>query len=317
MNNQEETFIEPDCQHKSVLNFRIRWRRLFFVNYSARYIRFKGDLCTYQKHLEAQQAMPAREGNNKDWIPEAMKLCKTAHEKLNEVRIDEGWKLLHEAQRLEVYSNVSFKSATVIQLREEAVKLNKWRMDAVYKIIGYKDDDNRADKVSNEEVEKALQIRDEYYHTLYYTNRLTRVQFNWLFFVLVVLIVLAFIYVCASGVSRYTDMSEMTLTNLMGILLFGLLGATTSTIFHFRNSQTTARIPEILGNNSITMSRIFVGAGFSVFIFIFLNSEIAKAVDVFDFKLETCYEFFTIAFVSGFSERLALNSIQKIIGKKE
>lgn len=300
-----------------ITNIKVRFRRLFYVNYSPRYIRFKGDLCTYIRHIEGRKEMPTTIEYNTDWLPSAMRLSDAAMQKLHEVRIDEGWKLLHEAQRLEVYSSSEYRRALVIQLREEAVKLNKWRRDSIYKIIGYKDDDSRIDKISAVELEKALQIRDQHYHTLYYTNRLTREQFNWLFFVLVVLILFGLAYVCYSDISGATNMQEMTVTNFVGILLFGLLGATTSTIFHFRNSQGTSRIPEIMSNSSITLSRVFVGAGFSVFIFIFLNSQIAQTVDVFKFTLDSCYEFFTIAFVSGFSERLALNSIQKIIGKKE
>lgn len=317
MNTKAE--VTSDCAGRQgeVANIKMLWKRLFYINYSTPYIRFEGDLGTYVKHLEAQKAQLGTKDNNIDWIPEAMELCNAALQKLDEQRIDEGWKLFHEAQRLEVYSNVYFRRATVIQLREEVVKLNKWRMDAIYKIIGYKDDDSKAEKVTAEELEIALLIRDEHYHTLYYTNRLTREQFNWLFFVLVVLIISGLFYIAYSGVTVNTEMNKLTVPNFIGILLFGSLGATTSTIFHFRNSQSTSRIPEILGNKSITMSRIFVGAGFSIFIFIFLNSNIAGALDIFDFKLSSCYEYFTIAFVSGFSERLALNSIQKILGKKE
>uniref|UniRef100_UPI0032173522 hypothetical protein n=1 Tax=uncultured Draconibacterium sp. TaxID=1573823 RepID=UPI0032173522 len=302
---------------KRTTNFAIRWRRLFFVNYSPRYIRLKGDLCTYKKHLEALSAKPNDGTYEKGWIADAMKLCDDAVQKLSKVRIDEGWKLLHEAQRMEVYSNQEYRHATIIQLREEAVKLNKWRMDSIYKIVGYKDDDAKVDKVGAAELELALQLRDEHYHSLYYTNRLTRGQFNRLFFILGLIIALILWYVCATGISTRTDMSQMNASNLIGILLLGSLGATTSTIFHFRNSQSSSRIPEIISNNSITMSRIFVGAGFSFFVFIFLNSTIAQTIDIFKFKLDSCYEFFTIAFVSGFSERFALNSIQKIIGKKE
>jgi hypothetical protein len=308
---------KESCSEKLKTNLAIRLRRLFYVNYSARYIRFKGDLCTYQKHLDSREFAPDLTKTDKSWIVQAQELCSAAQAKLNEVRIDEGWKLLHEAQRLEAYSNADFRRATIIQLREEASKLNNWRSESVYKIIGFKDDKDRLEKVSAEELEMALQIRDEHYHALYYTNRLTRTQFHWLFFILGLLILLTFLYLCLSTISPASDMRKITVTNFIGILLFGLMGATTSSIFHFRNWQATSRIPEILCNSSITLSRIFVGAGFSIFIFIFLNSEIAKSIDIFNFEFETCYEFFTIAFVSGFSERFALNSIEKIIGNKD
>ncbi len=317
MNTKNNTPTSDENEAVKVSNLVIRWRRLWYVNYSPRYIRLKGDLCAYKNHLQVQIK---KEGGGEDkqcWVNKALKLCDAAFVKLKEIRIDEGWKLLHEARRMEVYSNGNFRKATIIQLREEASKLNAWRSESVYKIIGFKDDKDRLDAVSTEELEKALQIRDEYYHTLYYTNRLTRGQFNWLFVILVALIIAGLFYICYSGISAETLMHKMNVTNFTGILLFGLLGSTTSTIFNFRKSQSTARVPEILGNNSITMSRIFVGAGFSVFIYVFLNSEIAQAIDIFEFEVKSCYAFFTIAFVSGFSERFALNSIQKIIGKQE
>ncbi len=171
--------------------------------------------------------------------------------------------------------------------------------------------------ISPEQLEQALRIRDEYYHTLYYTNKLTRNQFNWLFVILVVLIILILIYIAICNFSGDEEMTLMNFRNLTGVILFGLLGATTSSIFHFRNSQSSARIPEMLSNTSIIMSRLFVGAGFSIFVFVLLNSKLATSIDIFSFKLDTCYEFFTISFVSGFSERLALKSIQKIIGDKK
>lgn len=317
MNTKVSTPHRIENEAIKIPNLAIRWRRLWYVNYSPRYIRLKGDLCAYKNHLQVQIKQEGASEDKQCWVNKALKLCDAASVKLKEIRIDEGWKLLHEARRMEVYSNENFRKATIIQLREEASKLNAWRSESVYKIIGFKDDKDRLGAVSAEELEKALQIRDEYYHTLYYTNRLTRGQFNWLFFILVALIISGLFYICYSGISVETQMDKMTVVNFTGILLFGLLGSTTSTIFYFRKSQSSARVPEILGNNSITMSRIFVGAGFSVFIFVFLNSEIAQAIDIFKFEIKSCYAFFTIAFVSGFSERLALNSIQKIIGKKE
>ncbi|MEN8115993.1 MAG: hypothetical protein ABFS16_03385 [Bacteroidota bacterium] len=309
--------VKIEKPEKLISNLVIRFKRLVYVEFSPRYIRFKGDLCTYRQHLEVFKEGMKEEELKDSWLTKALTLCETASERLKEVRIDEGWKLLHAAERMEVYCCEEKRKATIIQLREEAGKLNEWRKNSILKIIGISDEENKQKDISPQQLEMALQIRDDYYHTLYYTNRLTRGQFNWLFFVLGVLIFLILMFVNSNKLSEMDEMSKLNFTNLYSILLFGLLGATTSSIFRFRNSQSTSRIPEILSNNSITMSRIFVGAGFSVFIFVLLNSEIAKSVELFKFEMNHCYEFFTIAFVSGFSERIALNSIQKIIGKKE
>ena len=316
MNTKEEKADNKESSNKFMWKFILRLRRLFYVEYSPRYMRFKGDLFTFKEYLHVLQMNMSDDEKEKSWTTKALILCEKAIDKLNERKIDEGWKMLHAAQRLEVYGNESNRKAIIIELREEASKLKEWRKNSILKMIGF-GDEKKESEISPEELEKALKIRDEFYHALYYTNRLTRGQFNWLFLILALIIVLGLVYISFNEFTKEYVMDVMNVRNLTGILLFGLLGATTSTIFHFCNSQSSSRIPEILSNTSITMSRIFVGAGFSVFIFVLLNSKIVTSINLFSFTLDTCYEFFTIAFVSGFSERLALKSIQKIIGKKE
>ncbi len=316
MNTKEEKADNEESSNKFMLKIKMRLRRLFYVEYAPRYIRFKGDLCTYKEYLHVMQINMNDDEKEKNWTTQALVLCEKAIDKLKERKIDEGWKMLHAAKRLEVYGNESIRKAIIIELREEANKLNEWRKNSILKIIGF-GDEKKDLEISPEELGKALKIRDEFYHTLYYTNRLTRGQFNWLFLILALIIVLGLVFIFINDFTKDDAMNIMNFRNLTGILLFGLLGATTSSIFHFRNSQSSSRIPEILSNTSITMSRIFVGAGFSVFIFVLLNSQITASINLFSFTIDSCYDFFTIAFVSGFSERLALSSIQKIIGKKE
>ncbi len=316
MNTEKEKTNCEEANRKFMWKIKMRLRRLFYVEYSPRYIRFKGDLCTYKEYLHVIQINMNDDEKEKNWTAQALVLCEKAIDKLKERKIDEGWKMLHAAKRLEVYGNEFIRKAIIIELREEANKLNEWRKNSILKIIGFGDEKKDLD-ISPEELGKALKIRDEFYHALYYTNLLTRGQFNLLFLILALIIGLGLWYINCYEFPEKCVMSVMNVRNLTGILLFGLLGSTTSSIFHFRNSQSSSRIPEILSNTSITMSRIFVGAGFSVFIFVLLNSEIAASINLFSFTIDTCYDFFTIAFVSGFSERLALSSIQKIIGKKE
>ncbi len=316
MNQESKIHTKTHKHDKFMSKVRMRFNRLAYVEYTPRYVRLKGDLHSFREHLHVLQMDMNQEEKKKSWTTKALVLCEKALEKLNKRKIDEGWKMFHAAERLEVYNNEFSRKAMVAHLREETVKLSEHRKNSILKIIGMGRDKKDSD-ISPEELARALKIRDEYYHTLYYTNRLTRGQFNWLFLILALLIVLILIYIAKCNFSGDEEMTLMNFRNLTGVILFGLLGATTSSIFHFRNSHSSARIPEILSNTSITMSRIFVGAGFSIFIFVLLNSQIATSINLFSFNLDTCYEFFTIAFVSGFSERLALKSIQKIIGDKE
>ncbi len=303
-------------QKKLMTKIELHIKRLLYVEYSPKYIRLKGDLHTFREHLYTLQMDLNEKEKECNWTTKSLALCKKSQEKLEKRKIDEGWKLFHAAKRLEVYHGKESRSAIVSKLRVESNNLSDHRRDSILNIIGVKDRDNKSD-ISPEQLEQALRIRDEYYHTLYYTNKLTRNQFNWLFVILIMLITLILIYIAICNFSGDEEMTLMNFRNLTGVILFGLLGATTSSIFHFRNSQSSARIPEMLSNTSIIMSRLFVGAGFSIFVFVLLNSKLATSIDILSFKLDTCYEFFTISFVSGFSERLALKSIQKIIGDKK
>ncbi len=65
------------------------------------------------------------------------------------------------------------------------------------------------------------------------------------------------------------------------------------------------------------MSKIFIGAGFSVFIFLLLYSSVAESINLFSFEIRKPLDFFAIAFVSGFAEQLAQKSINLIIGKEK
>jgi len=316
MKQENENLENEELGHKSMLKIKMRLRRYFYVEYSPRYIRFKGDLFAYKKYLEVLQLNMSDDEKEKSWITKALILCNEAKNKLEDRKIDEGWKMLHAAKRLEVCSNSATRKALVITLREQAYELSNDRKDSILKLIGVRNDKDESD-ISPEELEIALRTKDEYYHALYYTNRLTRRQFMILFIILALIIGLGFLYIRIYDFTTVKTMSSMSVRNLTGILLFGLLGSTTSSIFHSRNSQSGSRIPEILSNTSITLSRIFVGAGFSIFVFVLLNSQITASINLFSFTINSCYDFFTIAFVSGFSERLALSSIQKIIGKKE
>jgi hypothetical protein len=65
------------------------------------------------------------------------------------------------------------------------------------------------------------------------------------------------------------------------------------------------------------MSKIFIGAGFSVFIFLLLRSSVAEHIKLFTFSISQPLDYFAIAFASGFTERLAQKSIELLIGKEK
>ena len=63
------------------------------------------------------------------------------------------------------------------------------------------------------------------------------------------------------------------------------------------------------------MSKIFIGAGFSIFVFLLLRSSVADSIKLFSFTISPPFDYFAIAFAFGFTERLAQKSIELLIGK--
>jgi hypothetical protein len=101
------------------------------------------------------------------------------------------------------------------------------------------------------------------------------------------------------------------------VLLFGLLGATTNAILFTRYLSKFPRVTEIGSSRIIILSKTFVGVAFSVFIYLILRSSITESIQIFSVTISSPIDYFTIAFVSGFSERFAQNAIETIVGKEK
>lgn len=104
---------------------------------------------------------------------------------------------------------------------------------------------------------------------------------------------------------------------IIGVLLFGLLGALTSAIVSTRTLSNSPRISELNSSQVVTMSKIFIGAGFSVFIFLVLRSSVAESIKLFSFTISQPLDYFAIAFASGFTEKFAQKSIELLLGKEK
>jgi len=163
----------------------------------------------------------------------------------------------------------------------------------------------------------AAELKDEHYNNQYYMNRLSHNLF-WLLSGMLFLVLMGIVFYFTRNTSLYGKELEQSLNlseMIIGVLLFGLLGALTSAILFTRNLTKSPRIREISSSNVVAMSKIFIGAGFSIFIFLLLRSSIAGSLKLFSFTVSTPFDYFAIAFVSGFTERLAQKSMDIIAGK--
>lgn len=203
-------------------------------------------------------------------------------------------------------------------LFRETEKLNEWRRDSIISLLG-----KRSDGVTvppNVETRiHALALKDEAYDNQFYLNRLSHNLFwllSKLLFLVIGSIVLYFALIIGEMGNNYAR--DLSLTGyIVGVLLFGLLGALTSAIISTRQQSNSPRISELGSSQVITMSKIFIGADFSVFIFLLLKSTVAEHINLFSFSISNPLDYFAIAFASGFTERLAQKSIELLIGKEK
>jgi len=299
------------------IKFKLFWKRIFTLEYNPRYSRLAGDIESYKPQLERR----VTEKNMKDapWAKQAVELIRISENFLGEFKIDEAWKTFHTARRLEVFGmDENERIDLANELRMETAKLNEWRKEAVLELIGQKKFD-MLEAPTPQALARAIELKDEHYNNQYYKNRLSQTLFRLLFFVLALSIIgigfyLFFAMKCY-GHMFYTDLGLWEYA--LGVLLFGLLGATTSAILFTRYLSKYSRITEIGSSRIITLSKIFVGAAFSVFVFMLLRSSIADSIQIFSFTISSPVDYFAIAFVSGFSERFAQNAIETIVGKEK
>lgn len=291
--------------------------RFTTLEYSPRYSRLAGELSCYKPQLE-KRVMDLN-ASGQQWAIQAKELLRDAERYLQQNKIDEGWKSFHAAQRLTICVMTDPERLAVAKsLFREAEKFNEWRKEAIINLLGKRPEGVTAIPTA-EALTHAAELRDEAYDNLFYLNRLVRNLFwmlSTLLFLTISGIVIYFIGIIGEMGKNYVN--ELSLTGyLVGVLLFGLLGALTSAIVSTRQLTDSPRISELGSSQVITMSKIFIGAGFSVFIFLLLKSSLAQHIDIFSFNISQPLDYFAIAFASGFTERFAQKAINLLLGKEK
>ena len=300
---------------------KLAFKKVFTFEYAPRYSRLAGDISVYEQQLQLRIA--DTNSGEKQWAKQSQILLGLAKKYLKEYKIDEGWKSFHSAKRYEVFAmDTQERLAFAKSLLKEAENLNDWRKDAIINLLGSNNGEISELPVS-EVLIQAADLKDEYYNDRYYMNRLSYNLFwllsGLLFFVVFAIVVYFSIVIdsdCKSHCKAIT--AELDLTEyIVGVLLFGFLGAITSAILFTRNLSESARTKELSSSQVIVLSKLFIGAGFSVFIFLLLRSSFAGTIKLFNFTMTQPIDYFTIAFVSGFTERLAQKSMDLLAGKEK
>jgi hypothetical protein len=251
------------------------------------------------------------------WKDAAVSLLTDARRALTRGDIDQGWRLLHAARRMEIFGlQTSELSAFAAMLRAECDKLSSWRQQAVRTIVGTIEAPRAA---SPADLAQAALIRDEHYNNQGYKDRLVRSQ------ILLLAALLAAVMAGILGLAfrgqlpTAPDTPPSGFLMLAAVTLFGALGGTVSAMIRASGSMTSgARIPEITSANRVTFMRILMGAASALIVQLALQSQMTW---IFDAELagrlaslnpQTAY---VVAFAAGFSERLVLRAVEYVAGK--
>lgn len=92
------------------------------------------------------------------------------------------------------------------------------------------------------------------------------------------------------------------------IFVFGVLGATTSSILSLSRGILGMRVPEQVGTLGLTIARVTVGGTSALVIYVFLIADIIELVTL------TPGATFAFAFIGGFTERLLVRAVESIAG---
>lgn len=299
-------------------NLRDHWKKTFGPETSPYHQRLASEIYIFSELMERRAGEAIQKNNDSGWVTTARQLLRRAKESLEINELDDGWKALNAAKRLEIFGmSEPERNALAIQMEFEASKLNEWRKKTITGIVEGKE--NKETVARNPGVLiRAVELRDEHFDNRHLMNGLTRRYFRLLFILLVLTIsaVMAY-FIVLSGNDPDASGSGFTMINyITGVLLFGLLGAITSSILFLRNSFFSAKIIDIHYLWLIALSKIIISSAFSLFIFFLVKSSLARQADIFSFEVSNLFDYLALAFVSGFSERLAQKAIEKFTGKE-
>jgi len=94
------------------------------------------------------------------------------------------------------------------------------------------------------------------------------------------------------------------------VVLFGAMGAAVSSLSTLSKVLERSRVPERVGSVRLAVARVVLGAASALILYTFVFAEI---VNVFVISASSLL---AIAFVSGFSERLLVRTVQRVTGER-
>jgi hypothetical protein len=300
-----------ETSRKPPLGSRIkeRWDRLWMSDSAER---LAHSLVAYR--IELQHLIKQSEGVagklTFPWADHAFILLDKAQQALDDKDIDLGWRCFHTAHRLELYhlhglpDERGYRARAQGILNEAMAKLASWRRDTIKDVLPKNSESEQKPDINV--VYFASQLLDERHDNVYRRLKIIKRQFGLLSVVAFLSIV---IWVLLApplfGSQATTDQARL----LVSVILFGIMGASTSGILSIANAASTkVGIPQQLLESWITLARLLVGAIAALAVYAFL---IAGLLDLGLGEIRIGL-ILSVAFAAGFTERLMIRVVEAV-----
>lgn len=287
---------------------------------SKRYVRLTASVAASRMDLQRRVCNAAADEKSEDWcwVDAAVKSIEGAEAALERRRIDEGWKLLHAARRLDLLSAASEElDSYATAIRHEADNLNSWRKKAIYDLLGPPDHPKAF--LEKEAVYQAALLRDESYDSQAYRDSLLRSHQMHLWIALLVVLSLVASWKGILATSGLLDLQALSppfdpfeWRMYLAVGLFGLLGAIISAIVKFPDPSKPSRITELTASLRLTLLRLSMGAAAAIIIYIFITSTLVRDVFAINQQQITASTLAAISIIAGFTERLVLRAVNAV-----
>lgn len=316
-----------------------------FLNRSA-VTRLRAELAAAEPEFEL--LVDRAEANGEPWAETGFELLGEAQRDLERGAIDESWRHLHTARRVEVYglealdernrgrtpeprSEVQIRAASV---REEALDaLGGWRRRAVIDLLCEKSDGTGLKPgITGSELRRASRILDEQYENVHLARSEKQRQFN----ALVVMGTLAGLALFtlslvdwlvgsstggfAGAVATFietpfgaADAVDITSPGFaVSMTVAGVLGAALFGMRSLRKQSLSTKIPQQVSQLTITSARGVVGAISALLFYFALQSPLLDGTLLSASVSTTPTTMVVVAFAAGYAERMAPNVVARV-----
>jgi hypothetical protein len=246
------------------------------------------------------------EERNQSWWLAADQQIKLAGEYLTARNLQQGWTSLQSANRAILLNNKdkSRLRLTAIELRREMAKLSGWRARAIEDLI-CDDKGEVRENIEDLRVFCALAIRDDQFQTDYFRISLRRRHLKFLFWLLVAGITASLVLASLGRLPEpFNNVKVMA-----GVVIFGAFGAALSVARGLLKADLSAKIPSQQIGAVVVWMRPAIGAAAALISWVLLS---VGAIRLFNLESDNPTLVFTVAIVSGFSERFIVGAIEKI-----